>query len=238
MRHATHTDRTIPMLTTTLRRTLVAAAFCVAAAPATVAAQSTFDTFDAFVAAIGPTGTDAFDDLAVDFYPGPLARSAGAYAYSVRAAAGTPFDNLFALPNLAAPDDIWLSTEEAIAAITFDGFASDVFAIGGRFFATDIFGNVSGTRIRVVATDVMGNSVDTELAPASADAFFGIRFDHALASLTLTADNSEFTGDAFFATVNDLVLGEAAQAVPEPQAHWLLVTGAGLIFVARRRRFV
>lgn len=203
--------------------------------PATVAAQSTYFSFDDFIAAIGPSGIDGYDDLAPDFVPGPIARSAGAYSYSVGSSAGVPFNNLFAFEGAGTTGDIWLSLEEAVASLSFDGFGPDVFAIGGRFFATDFDGVFSSTTVRVQGFDVMGNSIEALLSPASADAFFGMRFDYALASLTLTAENGQGP-DFFFATANDLVLGEAPRSVPEPQAAWLLVAGMGVLFMARRRQ--
>ena len=210
----------------------VAAALCTA--PSTVAAQSTFADFDAFIAAIGPSGIDTFDDLGPDLLPGPLARSAGAYSYSVASTAGAPFDNLFPIENLASAGDLWLSLEDGLGSLSFSGFGSEVFAIGGRFFATDFGGAVSGTSLRVQASDVMGNSIDEGLSPATADAFFGGRFDYAVASLTLSAENGQGP-DFFFATANDLVLGEGARAVPEPHVAWLLVAGLGALLVVRRR---
>jgi hypothetical protein len=209
---------------TTLRHIAALVTVAVLATPATLAAQSTFASFDAFVAAIGPSGVDDFDDLTTDFVPGPLARSAGGYTYNVSSSAGAPFDNLLGLENPDVTGDMWLSLEESLASLLFDGFGSDVFAIGGRFFATDIDGGFSSMSVRVQASDVMGNSIDELLSPASADAFFGVRFDYALSSLTLTAENGQGP-DFFFATANDLVLGEAPRSVPEPQSAWLLVAG-------------
>jgi hypothetical protein len=217
-----------------LRFAAAAVAAALFTAPSTVAAQSTFADFDAFVAAIGPSGIDTFDDLGLDLLPGPLARSAGAYSYSVASTAGVPFDNLFPIENPASAGDLWLSLEDGLGSLSFSGFGSEVFAIGGRFFATDFGGAVSGTSLRVQASDVMGNSIDEVLSPATADAFFGVRFDYAVASLTLSAENGQGP-DFFFATANDLVLGEGARAVPEPHAAWLLVAGLGALLVVRRR---
>ena len=220
-----------------LRHVAAIAAFAFLTTPATVAAQSTFSSFDAFIAAIGPSGVDHFDDLVSDIIPGPLARNAGTYGYNVSSTAGAPFDNLYPIENPDVVGDMWLSLEESLASLLFDGFGSEVFAIGGRFFATDFDGLFSGTAVRVQASDVMGHSIDELLTPATADAFFGVRFEHALASLTLTAENDQGP-DFFFATGNDLVLGEAPRSVPvpEPQAAWLLVAGCGALLMVRRRR--
>ncbi len=225
------------MMMMTLRRTCAAAAFFALTTPATAFAQSTFTSFSDFVAAAGTVGIDSFDDLGdLEVSPGPLSRSAGANDYSVQSTAADPLNSLFSFGSASDIDDIWLSTEDASVSLLFNGFGSNVFAIGGRFFATDQFGGVSGTSVRVVARDVMDNEIDVSLAPTSPDAFFGIRFAHAVASLTLTADNGGFSGDPFYATVNDLVLGATPRAVPEPAAVWLLVAGAATLLVVCRRQ--
>lgn len=210
------------------------AASVIALAPAAMQAQTTFTSFDDFVATVGVIGTDGFDDLTGFYAPGPLARSAGAAPYEVQGS-GAPFDVLLSLENPAETGDLWLSTEEATAPLAFGGFSSDVFAIGGRFFATDLGGSVTGTALRIAALDVMGNSVETIITPNTADAFFGVRFAHALVSFTITADNDAFAGTAYFPTVNSLVLG-GVRTVPEPSAMWLLVMGAGGLLVLARRR--
>jgi hypothetical protein len=221
------------MLTHT-RRALLAATCCLLLAPATVAAQTTTTNRAAFLAGVGVSGNDTFDDLEVGPVVGPLARTAGTFGYSVASTSAAPFDNLFALDNPTVSGDRWLSLEDAIGSLTFSGFASNVIAIGGQFFATNLDGATSGTTIRVQATDVMGTSIDELLTPTSATTFFGVRFDHALASLTLTAEGS-VDPDFFFATVNDLVLAEA-RAVPEPHAAWLIAAGIVLVLARSRHR--
>lgn len=203
-------------------------------APISAQAQTTVTSFDDFVATVAVIGTDSFDDLTGFYAPGPVDRTAGAAAYTVQAS-GVPFDVLLSLENPSQSGDLWLSTEEATAPLAFGGFGSDVFAIGGRFFATDLFGSVTGTTLRVAAFDVMGNSVETTIAPTTADGFFGVRFEFALASFTITADNDTFAGTAYFPTVNNLVLG-GVRTVPEPNAMWLLLVGAGGVLVHMRRR--
>lgn len=223
-------------LSTSVRSTFVsmAAAGALLFAPMTAQAQSTYTSFDDFVATVGVIGTDSFDDLTGFYAPGPIDRTAGAAAYSVQAS-GAPFDVLLSLENPSQTGDLWLSTEEATAPLAFSDFGSDVFAIGGQFFATDLGGAVTGTALRIAAFDVMGNSVETTIAPTTADGFFGVRFDFALASFTITADNDAFAGTAYFPTVNSLVLG-GVRTVPEPSAMWLLLVGAGGVVLLKRRR--
>jgi putative heme iron utilization protein len=45
------------------------------------------------------------------------------------------------LENPAASNDVWLSTEDADAGMTFSGFGAEIRAVGGRFFATDLDGS-------------------------------------------------------------------------------------------------
>lgn len=212
----------------------MAAAGALLFAPIAAHAQSTFTSFSDFGSGVAVFGTDSYDDLAGFSAPGPMTRTAGAAAYSVQAS-GAPFDVLLSLENPSQTGDLWLSTEEATAPLAFGGFGSDVFAIGGRFFATDLGGTLTGTSLRIAAFDVMGNGVETTISPTTADGFFGVRFDFALASFTITADNDAFAGTAYFPTVNSLVLG-GVRTVPEPNTSWLLAIGVGGLLVLMRRR--
>lgn len=216
-----------------LRRTITLAALSVAFAPATAAAQQTFTNFGMFAAALGARDVDTFDDLPAGVRSGPLARAAGSYGYTVASSAGAPFDGLFTLEDPSASGDVWLSLEDAVGSLTFTGFGTQIFGIGGAFFATDLAGAASATQLRVQATDVMGNSINELLLAPTPDAFFGVRFNHAVASLTLTAVSVDPT--FFFATVNNLVLAEA-RAVPEPQAAWLITAGIVLVLAHAHRR--
>jgi hypothetical protein len=220
-----------------LRSTLATAVVLAALVPATAQAQSTFTSFAEFIDAVGPSGVDSYDDLpAFAVVPGPLDRQAGSYGYSV--ATNEAPDNLFfPLENPAVSNDVWLSTENADAALNFGGFDSEVRAIGGHFFATDLDGAVSGTRLFLVAEDLMGNRVEQTLTPLTSGAFFGVSFDFGIASLRVAAENDPQSIEAYFATVNDLVLAEAVAPVPVPEPSALLLLSAALLLlVARRQR--
>jgi hypothetical protein len=167
--------------------------------------------------------------------PGPIARQAGDYGYTV-AANDAPNDLFFPLENPALSSDVWLSTESADADLNFGGFGAEVRAFGGRFFATDLDGFVSGTRVFLFAEDIAGNSVEQTLTPLAADAFFGVSFDFALASVRLVAENVPQSTEAYFATVNDLVLAEARAPVPVPEPSALPMLAAPLVWLLARRR--
>lgn len=221
---------------TKLRRTVATSLLSLALLPATVRAQATYATFDSFLAAINGYAIDDFDDLAPALLEGPQARGAGTYAYTVQSG-GFPLNNLYGVSNPDAATDNWLSVEDGSTSLSFGGFSNSVFSIGGRLFATLLSGAPSGTKVRVQAMDVLGNNIDVALMPASAEDFFGVRFDNALASFSVTADNSNFANvqEAYFATVNDLVVGGGAVPVPEPRSVWLLVSGLALLVVLPRR---
>ncbi len=204
-------------------------------APTAARAQTTFTSFTDFLAAVGPYGVDSFDDL-TDSEPieGPLDRQAGSYNYSVAAnGSGSPL--FFPLANPDNGGDTWLSTEDADASMTFTGFGSEVRAVGGRFFATDLDGFLSGTDLIFIAEDSEDNIVERMLSSQSTDAFFGVLFDNPILSLRIVAVN-EPMGDPFFATANDLVLAEAPVVAPVPEPSTLLLVAVPLLLLAARRQ--
>jgi hypothetical protein len=219
------------MMPQIIRRAVLAAVLT--ALPLSLGAQTTYTSLATFQSAVGTSATDNFDNFTLGAVTGPVARTASPFAYTVQALAA-PLDNLYGLQNPGNATDRWLSAEEGSASITFSGFTGGVSAIGGRFFATGLDGNVSGTAIRVRAVDVLGNSIDLGLTPLTSDAFFGVRFDNALVSLTLSANNDAFGGAAYFATANNLTLG--GQVVPEPATVWLLAAGMGAMVLVVRQR--
>lgn len=224
-----------------LRSTLTVMALAAVLAPAAAKAQpTTFSSFDAFAAAVGTRGVDTFDDLtAGEFVEGPLARQAGTFGYSV-AANGSGSSFFFPLDNPVDATDIWLSTEDALASITFSGFGNDVRAIGGNFFATDFFnGAFSAADLIFIAEDVNSTMVERTLSPQSTDAFFGVLFDNPLRSLRLVVVNDpDPSAEAFFATANNLVLAQGPASVPVPEPSTLLLVAVPLVLLlVRRRRF-
>lgn len=219
-----------------LRSTLATAVMLAVLAPTSARAQSTFTSFSDFIAAVGPYGVDTYDDLpSFEVVSGPLDRQAGSYEYSV-AANGSGSSLFFPLENPDVGGDIWLSTEDADASMTFSGFGAEVRAVGGRFFATDLDGFVSGTDVTFIAEDINSNVFEGTWAPQSADAFFGVLFENPLLSLRIVAVNDPDLNDAFFATANDLVLAEGPTTVPVPEPSTLLLVAAPTVLLLARRR--
>lgn len=200
------------------------------------AAITEYNTLAGFQAAVLSSGTDGFDNLPRgSFVAPPLSRSAGSFAYQANAtvsdALGTYPDGFF---NQGTVADVWLSTDSALATITFSNFGPGTNAIGGSFFLTNSAGAALGTgQITLVATDASG-SVTRTLAAPGASSFYGFVSDVALVSLTVTAVATASTTVNNWPTVNNLVL---ATVVPEPQTYALMLGGLlALGALARRRR--
>jgi hypothetical protein len=208
------------------------AALVLLVAPASARAQfAVYTDLAAFLAATSGAVTDSFDDLpAGAVLTSPLARSAGAFGYTV----STNTTELFAV---GAGGDGWLSANTATDVVTFAGFGPRVRGVGGFFFGTDALGDVrSAARLTVRATDGAGTTTRS-LVGAMPGTFLGFVSVGPLASLSIEV--AEQPADLTWPTVDDLVLAEAAavNVVPEPATVVGLGTGlAVLALVSRRRR--
>ncbi|HEX8603015.1 MAG TPA: PEP-CTERM sorting domain-containing protein, partial [Pseudoduganella sp.] len=67
--------------------TVAALLCCTGAAQADI---TTYTSQSAYLAAVGNTGVDTFDDLIRETYPGPFARTAGEHAYTVTTGPANP----------------------------------------------------------------------------------------------------------------------------------------------------
>jgi hypothetical protein len=214
----------------------LAAAALLAASAATQAALAVYTSPSAFNAAVSAPGLDSFSSLTPGLaLEGPIARTAGAYAYSVAVDPDTTFIDVGGvvppgyIVAAGSASDRWLSTNTTTDTLRFFNL-SGATAIGGLFFGSDIDGLfASGARIDFRATDAQGTQTYT-LTGAGVSSFVGFVSDTTL--LSLTAQASQANGDVWV-TANDLQL---AAAVPEPQTLALLMAGLAFVGGAARRR--
>jgi hypothetical protein len=191
------------------------------------AAITVYTTPASFMAATAALATDTFNAEPLGGPNFPHIGTAGPFGYS----ADATFDGIYFVGSVA---DVWLSTTSPTETITFYDLGGGAQAIGGYFFATDFDGAViPGLTMTLSATDTSG-TVTRHLFNSTAASFMGFVSSTALVSLTVDAAAPAF-GDSF-ATVNDLSLGLAASAVPEPTSLALLLAGLGVVGAGARRR--
>lgn len=179
-----------------------------------------------YLAAVGTTGVDTFDDLQLWNYPTPALRQAGDFAYTVTAGPAAP-------EYWGASDDHqdwWMSTGYSHNPLTYDGFAPGIVGAGGFFFGSSYDGtSLPIAAIQVTATDSTGTTLTWTIEAPDSSSFVGFVSDASLTSLTVWKDNIPDS----FVTVNDLHLSVAA--VPEPATYGMLLGGLAMLGIARRR---
>ncbi len=196
-------------------------------ASAAHAAITVYTTPASFMAATSAVGIDTFNAEPLGGPVFPHIGTAGPYGYS----ADATFDGIYFVGSVT---DVWLSTNSPAETITFYDLGGGAQAIGGYFFATDFDGAViAGLTMTLSATDASG-TVTSNLFNSSPGSFMGFVSDGALISMTVDAA-APAVGDSF-AAVNDLHLGLAASAVPEPITLALMLSGLGVVGARVRRR--
>lgn len=181
----------------------------------------TYTDRDAFLAALSSSSTDNYNDLSLGFVTSPLNRTITGYTY-----------------NATATDDLYtgtvngstvLSTNTEDTALTLNFTAGAPTAVGGYFFNTDFGFNVLNRVITVTANP--GASAQS-VVTGSATNFFGWLDDSGTPFTSLVIVPGAGSPDAF-ATVDDLVLGQAAPAAQVPGP--LPVLGLVVAFSFSRR---
>jgi hypothetical protein len=197
------------------------------AASAAQADITVYTSQSAYLAAVGNTGVDSYDDLPIEAIDGPLARSAGAYSYQASVGPVSPI-----LYGAGEGGDNWLTGNNRRDTITFDGFSGNVRGVGGFFFGSDLFGDYTPSNvITLTATDAQGHFVSYDLIAPDRSSFLGFVSTDAFTQVTLLAEEQP----GVWATANDLHL--SVSAVPEPGTYAMLLAGLGLLgFMSRRRK--
>lgn len=171
-----------------------------------------------FLAAVSNPGADSFGGLVPrNGFAGPVNRSAGSHAYTVDAPGGfNPGSNL---------GNVFLTTTDAGSTIRFSGFGSDVYAVGGLFFGSDLNGAYQGSpSITVTAIDSDGD-VTAVLKNPNAGSFLGFVSTGGLSELTLTVGRA-----GIWPSIDNFTLAGAPSnsVVPEPATWAMMIVGFGL----------
>jgi hypothetical protein len=182
------------------------------------AAVITYTDRAAFLAALSSSSTDNYNDLD-GVYASPLSRTITGYTYDATSANGLFVSNVNGSQALSTNNSVPLTLAFTAGAPT---------AVGGYFFNTESDFNVLNRVITVTANP--GASAQS-VVTGSATNFFGWLDDSGTPFTSLVIEPGVGSPDAY-ATVDDLVLGQAAPAsVPGP----LPLMGAATAFGFSRR---
>lgn len=209
-------------------KSAIASAVLLLTASAAQAELTTYTSQSAYLAAVGTTGVDDYDDLIVDSFETPIVRAAGAIGYT---ASTGPTSTL----GYGASDDesdFWLTTNNRRDSITFDQFSRNIAGAGGFFFGSDLFGfSTPADSITITATDSTGATLTYTISDPGLSSFVGFVSSAHITSLSVNVGDQP----GVWPTVNDLHLSVAA--VPEPETYGMMLGGLGILgFLARRRQ--
>lgn len=214
-------------------KTAIASAVLLLSAGAAQADITAYTSQSSYLAAVGTTSVDDFDDLAIEPYEGPLIRSAGDFSYEVGAyapAGGLPeTEELWGASDDDA--DFWITPGWSGDGLKFT-FNGPVAGAGGFFFGSDLAGFSTPTEsITLLATDSGGATLTFTVDAPGVNSFVGFVSDVSITSLQVLRSEND---PGVFTTANDLHLSVAA--VPEPETYGMLLAGLGLVGYAARRR--
>lgn len=217
------------MLSKNLAALAVAAVFSVAnlanAAVTVVSNTSSITVYEnqaQFVAAAGAVETDSFDDLAFGDQGVVAIRQAGSQSYTVAAGQG--------LWGSEYSGNSYLSSAESSDLILFSGFSAETRGLGGTFFGSNDSGDpVARGAIDITVTDATGVLVLT-VSGGIDQGFVGFLSTAAVQAMTLQAQ----APDRYFPSVDDFHI---AAPVPEPSTAAMMLMGAAVLPLIRRRKF-
>ncbi len=188
---------------------------------------TTFTNQASYLAAVGTTGVDNYNDLIQQMYFDQVPRQAGDYAYSVSAGPKAP-------AIWAGTDDyvdFWLTSQNRTDTTTF-ALQDGVAGAGGNFFGSDTYSHpTAAASLLLTATDSTGATVSFTLENPDVHSFVGFVSSANLVSLTVTAGQQP----GVWSSIDNFHVSVAA--VPEPQTWGMLAGGLALLgYAAWRQR--
>jgi hypothetical protein len=118
--------------------------------------------------------------------------------------------------------NVFLSVTEQGTTMVFD-FAANITAVGGTFFMVDANQDFTDGIMTITLADGTTEEIESADTP-----FFG--FTSPLPITSITIDSNRYSG------VNDLYVGAAQEAVPEPGMLVLLSSGLAVLLIAQVRK--
>jgi len=184
---------------------------------------TTYTDRDAFLAALSSSSTDNFNDLN-GFYNSPISRTIFGYTYNATATSGLYTGNV--------NGSVVFSTNRFNTPLTLAFTAGAPTAVGGYFFNTDTSFNVLN---RVITVTANPGAVAQSVVTGSATNFFGWLDDSGTPFTSLVIEPGAGS-PAAFATVDNLVLGQAAPAAQEVPGPLPVLSLVAAFSISRRLR--
>ncbi|MUI12389.1 PEP-CTERM sorting domain-containing protein [Massilia dura] len=187
---------------------------------------TTFTNQASYLAAVGNTGVDNYNDLIQQMYFDQIPRQAGDYAYSVSAGPKAPA--IWA--GTSDYVDFWLTSQNRTDTTTF-ALQDGVAGAGGNFFGSDTYSHpTAAASLLLTATDSTGATVSFTLENPDVHSFVGFVSSANLVSLTVTAGQQP----GVWSSIDNFHVSVAA--VPEPGTYAMLLAGLGMLGWTARRR--